>query len=153
MAVQAQQQQKLPELTKADTEMFNKLLLKRETEITCAAPEVIFIEDAYRVVKEHGAKIFVFVQNLMQKFKFLESNLVRRKQMRIQKVKDVESDVEALRKLLKARDQQEAMEGTFQLCDQVYAKAKINTKASKCNLWLGANVMVEYTFEEALRLM
>jgi hypothetical protein len=37
----------------------------------------------------------------------------------------------------------------FLLTDTIWSKAKINKEVRKVALWLGANVMVEFTFEES----
>jgi prefoldin subunit 5 len=38
----------------------------------------------------------------------------------------------------------------FLLSDNIWAKAKVPNTSGKVGLWLGANVMVEYTYEEAI---
>ena len=35
----------------------------------------------------------------------------------------------------------------------VYAKAEVDAESEKVYLWLGANVMLEYTYDEALELL
>jgi prefoldin subunit 5 len=45
------------------------------------------------------------------------------------------------------------MDANFLISDNVWAKAKIPNDTGKVGLWLGANVMVEYNFEEALKLL
>ena len=41
----------------------------------------------------------------------------------------------------------------FMVTDAVWAKAKVPKGNRKVNLWLGANIMIEYTFEEARALL
>jgi prefoldin subunit 5 len=41
----------------------------------------------------------------------------------------------------------------FLLADTIWAKGKINKGTQKVNLWLGANVLVEYSFDEAKTLL
>jgi len=41
----------------------------------------------------------------------------------------------------------------FLLSDNIWAKAKIPNTTGKVGLWLGANVMVEYTYDEAITLL
>jgi len=41
----------------------------------------------------------------------------------------------------------------FLLSDNIWAKAKVPNTSGKVGLWLGANVMVEYTYEEAITLL
>ena len=41
----------------------------------------------------------------------------------------------------------------FLLSDNVWAKARVANNTGKVGVWLGASVMVEYTFEDALKLL
>ena len=41
----------------------------------------------------------------------------------------------------------------FLLSDNIWAKARCPNDTGKVGLWLGANVMVEYTYDEALKLL
>jgi prefoldin subunit 5 len=41
----------------------------------------------------------------------------------------------------------------YNLCESVYSKAEVNTSSGIVNLWLGANVMLEYTYEEAIEFL
>jgi len=55
--------------------------------------------------------------------------------------------------MLKSKREKQEEEGAtfdtyFNLSDQVYAQARVNP-SGQCCIWLGANVMVEYTYEEA----
>lgn len=45
------------------------------------------------------------------------------------------------------------METNFLISDNIWAKAKVPNNTGKVGLWLGANVMVEYNFTEALALL
>ena len=51
-----------------------------------------------------------------------------------------------IKKLREKKNSEETMETQFLLSDQVYAKAVIPPTDKVC-LWLGANVMLEYTLE------
>ena len=39
------------------------------------------------------------------------------------------------------------------ICDTIYSKATISKDIDRVNLWLGANTMVEFTFDEAKKLL
>jgi hypothetical protein len=41
----------------------------------------------------------------------------------------------------------------YNLCDTVYARAKLDVAGGKVFLWVGANTMVEYTVEEAEEML
>lgn len=41
----------------------------------------------------------------------------------------------------------------YNLADTIYAKAEVDCSQGIVNLWLGANVMLEYSYDEALDLL
>ena len=57
--------------------------------------------------------------------------------------------------LLKSKhgEQEKAVETNFLVSDNIWAKAKVPNETGKVGLWLGANVMVEYTYDDALKLL
>ena len=57
--------------------------------------------------------------------------------------------------LLKERhnSDEKSLEANFLLSDNIWAKANIPNTDGKVGLWLGANVMVEYSLEEASTLL
>lgn len=61
----------------------------------------------------------------------------------------------ALRGAPRAQDEGEASLGThYELSDAVYAKANVPlVEGQTVCLWLGANVMLEYTVDEAIELL
>ena len=57
--------------------------------------------------------------------------------------------------MLKGKHESETKEisTNFLLSDNIWAKAKIPNTTGKVGLWLGANVMVEYNYDEAIKLL
>ena len=53
----------------------------------------------------------------------------------------------------KAESDQKEIKTNFLLSDNIWAKAKVPNTTGKVGLWLGANVMVEYTYAEAIALL
>ena len=45
------------------------------------------------------------------------------------------------------------LETNFLISDNIWAKAKIPNETGKVGLWLGSNVMIEYSFEEAIVIL
>ena len=79
----------------------------------------------------------------------MENSLAtRRKRLKAQ-VPDIKSSLAMIKKLREKKGSEEDMETQFLLSDQVYAKAVIPPTDKVC-LWLGANVMLEYTLEGRL---
>ena len=53
----------------------------------------------------------------------------------------------------KETEEEKAIACQFLLNENVWAKAKVANDTGKVGIWLGANVMVEYTIEDALKLL
>jgi prefoldin subunit 5 len=52
--------------------------------------------------------------------------------------------------LQKKKEESEVVMTRYNLADNVYGKAEIDCSVGIVNLWLGANVMLEYTYDEAV---
>ncbi|KAI9263014.1 Prefoldin subunit-domain-containing protein [Helicostylum pulchrum] len=68
------------------------------------------------------------------------------------KIPEIEKTIAMVDLLTEKKDTQEPLYTDFELNDTLYAKAKIEATGS-VYLWLGANVMLEYTCEEAKDLL
>ena len=83
------------------------------------------------------------------KYKFMEMSLLtKRKRLRTQ-VPDLKRSLTMIEKL---QTQNEAFETEYLLSEQVFVKALIPPTDTVC-LWLGANVMLEYSLEDAKELL
>lgn len=71
-----------------------------------------------------------------------------------QKVPELARSLELVQDLL-AKKQSGIATGMvrYNLCDNIYAKAQVQYQSGVVNLWLGANVMLEYTYEEAIHFL
>jgi prefoldin subunit 5 len=86
------------------------------------------------------------------KYKFMESQLVHQKRHFLDKIPDMQSALDAIKFLASRRGSEEPITTRFELSDAVYARAVID-ETEKVFVWLGANVMLEYTTEEAEALL
>lgn len=86
------------------------------------------------------------------KYKFMEFNLVNKRRRLKDQIPDLENSLEMIKKLQVVKSDSKDMETQFVLSDQVYAKAIIAPTDKVC-LWLGANVMLEYTLDDAQELL
>lgn len=61
----------------------------------------------------------------------------------------------SLLKSLKKKKDEEEEPGLvrYSLADNIYGKAEVDYSVGKVNLWLGANVMLEYTYQEAIEFL
>jgi len=113
-------------------------------------PESQFIEDVETYMKGEDsaeAKIKSF-DEIHQKYKFMEGSLASRRRKLKSQVPDIKSSLAMITKLREKKEAEETIETQFLLSEQVYARAKVPPTDKVC-LWLGANVMLEYTLDDA----
>ena len=118
-------------------------------------PKVIFIENIEAWVDKYtDDALFAQMNELYQKYKFMEQNLHRSRQSLYVKLPDIKKTLEMVA-MLKTRHESEEKEisTNFLLSDNIWAKAKVPNTNGKVGLWLGANVMVEYSYVEAITLL
>jgi prefoldin subunit 5 len=71
-----------------------------------------------------------------------------------EKVPELEKSLTLIRTLLQKKDDGETSGMTrYSLTDGVYGRAQIDYSVGTVNLWLGANVMLEYTYEDAIAFL
>lgn len=83
------------------------------------------------------------------KYKFMEFNLLSKRRRLRSQIPDLKRSLSMIEKL---ETEKEEFETQFLLSDQVYAKAVIPPTSTVC-LWLGANVMLEYSLDDAKELL
>lgn len=83
------------------------------------------------------------------KYKFMEFNLLSKRRRLKAQIPDLKSSLSMIERL---ETQKEEFETEFLLSEQVFAKAKILPTDTVC-LWLGANVMLEYSLKDAKELL
>jgi len=116
-------------------------------------PAATFIEDIPSYLSAHHrdcASLLRELQQLYGKYKFMENSLVSQQKALLNKLPEISA---ALQSVLFLQQQTEATTTHFELCDSLYAAATIQPDQSSVYLWLGANVMLEYSYEEAIQLL
>ena len=87
----------------------------------------------------------------------MEAQLVRGRESLKVKVPDIKKTHEIVNLLKDKHAEEDAerklMETNFLISDNIWARAKIPNDTGKVGLWLGANVMVQYDFDEAQKLL
>jgi len=91
--------------------------------------------------------------DLFGKFKQIEAQLSEKKRSFEEKIPDIEKSLRLIEHLKDKKDAEESVITRYPLADTVYAKAEVDCAQGVVNLWLGANVMVEYSYEEALEFL
>ncbi|KAK2570648.1 Prefoldin subunit 3 [Acropora cervicornis] len=105
-------------------------------------PEALFLEDVDEFMKKGGHDAAESV------LKELDEN---HQKLQIQ-VPDLNSSLEMVKLLSSRKDSSKPLQSRFLLSDQLYCTADV-PPTEKVMLWLGANVMLEYSIAEAEALL
>ncbi|KAF1318570.1 Prefoldin subunit 3, partial [Globisporangium splendens] len=131
-------------------------------------PAAVFVESVESYMSSIGIRtiepLVGALQQLYSKYKFMETNLQKSRDSFKRKIPETEKDLAMLKHLMSKQDEGEEIHTRFNLADNVYAKATVDCSVGKVCIWLGvcssslwiavgANVMVEYSYEEALELL
>lgn len=117
-------------------------------------PRAVFLEDVDGYMnattpEKNATAVLKDFDEQLQKYKYMELNLVQRKKRLRAQVPDIEKTLEIVNHMLQKKEE---FQTHFMLSDQVHALATV-PPTDKVFLWLGANVMLEYTIDEAVVLL
>ena len=70
-----------------------------------------------------------------------------------QKIPEIKKSLTLVKHLKAKQEEGETVVTRYNLADTVYTKAELDVDSGIVNLWLGANVMIEYTYDEAIELL
>jgi prefoldin alpha subunit len=118
-------------------------------------PETPFIEnvdDFMNKTHESSEQVLKKFQETYNKYKAVETRLLQQKLSLKAKIPEIERTLEAVQFLRSKQNSSELLSTHSELTYGVYVNAQIKKTNSVC-LWLGANVMVEYEFDEAIELL
>lgn len=115
------------------------------------AAEFINDVDKYMQGQVFEDKILELQEGLRQ-HKQREQQLMVRKARLMSRLPEIKMALEAVLALLDKRDSDKVIHTDFELAEHIYAKAALQ-HVETVNIWLGANVMVEYPLEEAKQLL
>ncbi|XP_014663389.1 PREDICTED: prefoldin subunit 3-like [Priapulus caudatus] len=117
---------------------------------------VFFVDDVDMYMKQpENETADIALQKLDEqhkKYKFMEVNLMQKKKRLKQQVPDIKQTLDILRHVKKKKESEESLSTRFLLADQLYCQADVPPTDRVC-LWLGANVMLEYSTGEAETLL
>lgn len=121
-------------------------------------PLVKFVEDigAFAATFNPPAKSEVLIgafSDLFGKFKSYETSLSKKRERFQEKIPEIEKSLALVSFLKKKQGLKENVITQYSLADMIYTKAEVDCSSGIVNLWLGANVMLEYTYDEAIELL
>ncbi|KAF3774470.1 putative prefoldin subunit 3 [Nymphaea thermarum] len=118
-------------------------------------PAAAFIEDVHSHLLQTGLdanSCLGLLQERLQQYKLVEMKLLAQQRDLQAKIPDIKKCLDIVSTLQEKRTSGEALISDFEVSEGIYAKARIEETNSIC-LWLGANVMLEYSCEEADALL
>ncbi|XP_031498515.1 prefoldin subunit 3 [Nymphaea colorata] len=118
-------------------------------------PAAAFIEDVQSHLLQSGLdanSCLGLLQERLQQYKLVEMKLLAQQRDLQAKIPDIKKCLDIVSTLQEKRTSGEALISDFEVSEGIYAKARIEETNSIC-LWLGANVMLEYSCEEADALL
>ncbi|KAK0625255.1 frequency clock protein [Bombardia bombarda] len=115
------------------------------------APFVDKVED-YVTTRADVEPTLRSFQEMIAKYQFMEQNLQRRVAGLKDKMPDIQKTLDTVRFLKLRKDDSDPIETTFELNETLHAKAEI-PPTDEVYLWLGANVMLSYSIDEAEELL
>lgn len=123
-------------------------------------PEAIFIENVEQTCEKVEANaVLAQLQELYTKYQYMQSSLTAQRSALKGKLPDIVQALDCVNHLVDRRDKAKEGDGegelrdyTYQLSENIWSKALVAPTDCVC-LWLGANVMLEYSLDEAVELL
>ncbi|CAL5346837.1 unnamed protein product [Camellia sinensis] len=117
-------------------------------------PAAAFVEDVHTYLSQLGLDVnsaLSFLQERLQQYRLVEMKLLAQQRDLQGKIPDIEKCLDIVA-TLQAKKGTGALLADFEVSEGIYSRARIQDTDSVC-LWLGANVMLEYSCEEATKLL
>ncbi|XP_060212860.1 prefoldin subunit 3-like [Lycium barbarum] len=118
-------------------------------------PAASFVQDVQSYLNQSGLDVnsaLSFLQERLQQYRVVEMKLLAQQRDLQAKIPDIEKCLDIVATLQAKKDSSEALIADFEVSEGIYSRAKIEDAESVC-LWLGANVMLQYSCEEATALL
>eukprot|EP01133_Synstelium_polycarpum_P016020 gene16020-19068_t len=128
-----------------------KVLFDRDIKSASNIPSVAFIENVEEYLKDRDLEVtFKTLQEGYSKYKYFESKLTNNVSILTNRSKQLQETMEIVDRIASKQDDTFSM--NYELSEGVFSSAEI-TQPKSVYLWLGANVMLEYSFEEAKQVL
>lgn len=118
-------------------------------------PAAAFVEDVQTYLNQSALDVTSALSSLqerLQQYKMVEMKLLAQQRDLQAKIPDIEKCLDIVATLQARKGTGEPMLADFEVSEGIYSRARIEDADSVC-LWLGANVMLEYSCEEANALL
>ncbi|XP_028109760.1 probable prefoldin subunit 3 isoform X1 [Camellia sinensis] len=118
-------------------------------------PAAAFVEDVQTYLSQLGLDVnssLSFLQERLQQYRLVEMKLLAQQRDLQAKIPDIEKCLDVVATLQAKKGTGGALLADFEVSEGIYSRARIEDTDSVC-LWLGANVMLEHSCEEATDLL
>ncbi|KAL8139623.1 hypothetical protein V2J09_005644 [Rumex salicifolius] len=118
-------------------------------------PAAAFVQDVQNFLTDSGLDVnsaLASLQERLQQYKVVEMKLLAQQRDLQAKIPDIEKCLDIVGTLQARKGSGEALIADFEVSEGIYSQACIEETDSVC-LWLGANVMLEYSCDEANALL
>ena len=150
MESKEQKQEPQPEAKQEDPLL--KVLVDKTKKNSRGVPTMNFIENVDDWIdKFTSEKLFSYINQYLNKYKFMEAQIVKSNEGLNVKVPDIEKCLETI-EYLEKKEKEKPINVDYMVSNNLWAKAEVNIPDSVF-LWLGANVMCEYKMDEAKTLL
>ena len=126
-----------------------------QAENSLGIPKAIFLEDVEKFMMEDNKSAEVVIrklEELFQKYRVMEVSLLQKKEKLKTQIPDIKQSLDMVKLLERNNEENRTVETDFILAHNLHARAEI-PPTKNVGLWLGANVMLEYTLEQADELL
>ena len=129
-----------------------KVLVDKTKKNSRGVPTMNFIDNVEDWIdKFTSEKLISYINQYLNKYKFMEAQIVKNNEGLNVKIPDIEKCLETI-EFLEKKDKEKPVNVDYMVSNNLWAKAEVNVPDSVF-LWLGANVMCEYKMDEAKNLL
>ena len=129
-----------------------KVLVDKTKKNSRGVPTMNFIDNVEDWIdKFTSEKLISYINQYLNKYKFMEAQIVKNNEGLNVKIPDIEKCLETI-EFLEKKDKEKPINVDYMVSNNLWAKAEVNVPESVF-LWLGANVMCEYKMDEAKNLL
>jgi len=119
-------------------------------------PKAVFVDDVDEfMAREESLTAETVLQRLDEqhtKYKFMESQLATKKARLKNQIPDIKASLDIVQHMQSQVNSGKELQTTYQMCETLYMKAAV-PPTDTVYLWLGANVMLEYSLNDAEALL
>ena len=129
-----------------------KVLVDKTKTNSRGVPTMNFIENIEDWIDKFTSdKLLSYINQYLNKYKFMEAQIVKSNDGLKIKIPDIEKCLETI-EFLEKKEKEKALNVDYMVSNSLWAKAEVKVPDSVF-LWLGANVMCEYKMDEAKTLL